>query len=197
MRNGVALRLITFVVASALLAGAGAALWFMPPQTSAEWAAWVQAAGVCAALGLALRLQYMASRQASRQADRVATLFAANMHWVFRELSDACIKRAWADFAVHRRVLQEVLAQGREVSLQQLDGSGLAMVTSLRAMGVEGLEMVATHTPQGDWHHLHRYFEKRLPSIAGWLALYGHPPESSGPTDYQGLRTSFGQFESR
>lgn len=194
MKSGVAFRWLPYLGIAGLLAGAGTALWVAPPQTSSEWAAWVQAASVLVALCLALRLQYAAGRQAARQAEQVATLFAANMHWVFRELSDACIKHAWADFAVHRRVLQEVLAQGREVSLQQIDGSGLAMVTSLRAMAVEGLEMVASHTPQGDWHELHRYFEKRLPSIAGWLALYGHPPENSGPTDYQGLRTSFGQF---
>ena len=119
------------------------------------------------------------------------------MHWVFRELNDACSKRSWLDFTVNRRMLTEILAQGREVTLQMLDGRSLAMVSSLRTIAVEALEMTEAHREGGNWVHLHQYFDKRLPSIAAWLSATGHPPESSGPTDYIGLRTSFGQIASR
>jgi hypothetical protein len=114
------------------------------------------------------------------------------MHWVFRELNDACIKRSWADYSVHRRILQEVLMQGREVTLQLLDGRSLAMVSSLRTIAVEALEKTEGHTESGNWMQLQLYFDRRLPSIAAWLSATGNPPESSGPTDYAGLRTSFG-----
>lgn len=182
---------------AAIAAGSVALLivgWFYRPSTSAEWAAWVQTAGVLLAIGWAARLQLHASRQSLRQASQVAAMFANNMHWVFRELSDACVKRSWADYAVHRRILEEVLAQGREVTLQLLDGRSLAMVTSLRTIAVEALEITEGHTATGNWPPLQVYFDRRLPSIAAWLSATGNPPESSGPTDYAGLRTSFGQL---
>jgi hypothetical protein len=180
----------------AALAAGGAGLavvaWFYRPSTSAEWAAWVQTVGVLLAIAWAARLQLQGSRQGLRQAAQVAVMFANNMHWVFRELNDACVKRSWADYAVHRRILEEILAQGREVTLQLLDGRSLAMVTSLRTIAVEALEITAAHTESGNWGVLQNYFDRRLPSIAAWLSATGHPPESSGPTDYAGLRTSFG-----
>ncbi|RZL90137.1 MAG: hypothetical protein EOP82_16510 [Variovorax sp.] len=168
--------------------------WFYRPTTSAEWAAWVQTLGVLAAIGWALRLQVVASKQGRQQAGQVAAMFATNLHWVFRELNDACGKRSWPDYTVHRRILDEILAQGREVTLQLLDGRSLAMVSSLRTIAVEALEMTQPHTETGNWAHLQHYFERRLPSIAAWLSATGNPPESSGPTDYAGLRTSFGQL---
>ncbi len=166
--------------------------WYFRPATSAEWAAWVQTLGVLAAISWAVRLQVTASRQSLRQAGQVAAMFASHMHWVFRELNDACIKRSWADYSVHRRILQEVLMQGREVTLQLLDGRSLAMVSSLRTIAVEALEKTEGFTDTGNWMQLQLYFERRLPSIAAWLSATGNPPESSGPTDYAGLRTSFG-----
>lgn len=168
--------------------------WWHPPATHADWAAWVQAFGVLVAIVWGLRLQALAARQNARQAAQVAGMFATNMHWVFRELSDACAKQAWADYAVHRRILQEILGQGREVTLQLLDGRSLAMVSSLRAIAVEALEITEAHLETGKWREMHAYFEKRLPSISAWLSATGNPPETSGPTDYVGLRTSFGQL---
>ena len=170
--------------------GMVALLWFHPPLSSAEWAAWIQTLGVVLAIVWALRLQGLAASQATRQAAQVAAMFATNMHWVFRELNDACIKRDWADYSVHGRILEEVLAQGREVTLQLLDGRSLAMVSSLRAIAVEAMECTAGHAPDGNWPQVQVYFEKRLPSIAAWLSATGNPPASSGPTDYAGLRTS-------
>lgn len=185
----------------AAIAAGGVALgvvgWFYRPATAAEWAAWVQTLGVLAALFWAVRLQVGASRQSLDQAGQVAAMFATNMHWVFRELNDACIKRSWADYAVHRRILEEILAQGREVTLQLLDGRSLAMVTSLRTIAVEALEITEGHTDAGNWPRLQHYFDRRLPSIAAWLSATGNPPESSGPTDYAGLRTSYGQLGGR
>jgi hypothetical protein len=178
----------------AIVLGLATLLWFHPPFGSAEWAAWVQTLGVVLAIMWALRLQSLAAGQGSRQAAQVAAMFATNMHWVFRELNDACIKRSWADYSVHHRILEEVLAQGREVTLQLLDGRSLAMVTSLRIIAVEALELTAGHAPDGNWQALQGYFDKRLPSIAAWLSATGHPPESSGPTDYAGLRTSYGSL---
>jgi hypothetical protein len=177
-------------VAVALVAVA----WFHRPSSSAEWAAWIQTLGVLAAILWALRLQAAAARQGFQQAGQVAAMFATNMHWVFRELNDACGKRSWADYAVHRRILDEILAQGREVTLQLLDGRSLAMVTSLRAIAVEALEMTEGHERDGDWRRLQGYFDTRLPRIGAWLSATGNPPASSGPTDYAGLRTSFGQL---
>lgn len=174
--------------------GMVALLWLHPPLGSAEWAAWIQTLGVLLAIVWALRLQGLAAGHGTRQATQVAATFATNMHWVFRELNDACIKRGWADYGVHRRILEEVLAQGREVTLQQLDGRSLAMVSSLRTMAVEALELTAGHAPNGNWPLMQAHFDKRLPSIAAWLSATGNPPESSGPTDYAGLRTSFGQL---
>jgi hypothetical protein len=66
------------------------------------------------------------------------------------------------------------------------------MVSSLRSIAVEALEITQGHTEAGNWAPLQLYFDRRLPSIAAWLSATGHPPESSGPTDYAGLRTSFG-----
>ncbi|RZL65833.1 MAG: hypothetical protein EOP81_03190 [Variovorax sp.] len=169
-------------------------LWFKRPDSSAAWAAWVQTFGVILAILWAVWLQSQAAGQGARQAGQVAAIFASNMHWVFRELSDACAKRSWADYAVHRRILGEILLQGREVTLQLLDGRSLAMATSLRAIAVEALELTESHHQQGNWTGLQVYFDKRLPSIAAWLSATGHPPESSGPTDYAGLRTSFGHL---
>lgn len=166
--------------------------WFYHPSSSAEWAAWIQSAGVLAALLWSLRLQREGSRQSLRQASHVAAMFANNMHWVFRELNDACMKRSWEDYSVHRRILEEVLVQGREVTLQLLDGRSLAMVSSLRSIAVEALEKTVGHTANGNWTPLQVYFDRRLPSIAAWMTATGNRPESSGPTDYAGLRTSFG-----
>ena len=178
----------------ALLIALAAAAWFHPPATAGEWAAWVQTLGVLAAIFWAVRLQRVAERRSFLQAGQVASLFAQNMHWVFRELNDACGKQAWADYSVHRRILEEILAQGREVTLQMLEGRSLAMVSSLRAIAVEALELTQAHVPDGNWRALQFYFDKRLPSIAAWLSATGNPPESSGPTDYAGLRTSYGQL---
>jgi len=158
------------------------------------WAPWVQAVGVLVAIGWSVRLQSLHSRQGARQAEQVAVVFAANMHWVFRELNDACIKRSWTDFVVNRRILDEILAQGREVSLPLLEGRTLAMASNLRSIGVEALELTLPHTPEGNWRHLQSYFEKRLPNIAAWLSATGNPPDANGPTDYLGLRTSFSQL---
>ncbi|MDM0105777.1 hypothetical protein QTH97_12590 [Variovorax sp. J22R24] len=166
--------------------------WFYRPSTSGEWAAWVQTLGVLAAILWAVRLQMASSKQSLLQAGQVAAMFANNMHWVFRELNDACGKRSWDDYTVHRRILHEVLAQGREVTLQLLDGRSLAMVSSLRTIAVEALEMTEGHGEDGNWGRLHNYFDRRLPSISAWMSATGNPPESSGPTDYAGLRTSFG-----
>ena len=182
----------------AAIAAGGVALgvvgWFYRPVSSADWAAWVQTVGVLLAIIWAARLQVSGSRQSLFQAGQVAAMFANNMHWVFRELNDACVKRSWADYAVHRRILEEILAQGREVTLQLLDGRSLAMVTSLRTIAVEALEITAAHTESGNRVVLPHYFDRRLPSIAAWLSATGNPPESSGPTDYAGLRTSYGQL---
>lgn len=187
---------IVLVVGAALL-GLGGVLWLAQPQSSFEWAAWIQAIGVLMALMWGAQLQREAARRSGRQADHIAALFASNMHWVFRELADACAHRNPADFRVHRRILEEILAQGREASLQQLDGRGLAMVTSLRTLAVEALEVMAAFEPEADsdWSGPQEHFERRLPSIAAWLATAGHPPEHSGPTDYHGLRTSLGQLD--
>ncbi|MEJ8826023.1 hypothetical protein WKW80_29020 [Variovorax humicola] len=177
-------------LASSLLGAA----WIFRPATASEWAAWVQVFGVLLAIGWSVRLQGLAASQGERQAAQVAAAFASNMHWVFRELSDACAKRSWADYRVHRRILEEILSQGREVTLQLLDGRSLAMVTSLRSIGVEALEMTELHDADGHWPPLQCYFEKRLPSIAAWLSATGNPSESNGPTDYAGLRTSLGSL---
>lgn len=174
-------------------AGLGLLVWFHPPLGSSDWAAWVQTFGVVLAVIWALRLQGLAAHESKRQAAQVGAMFATNLHWVFRELNDACVKRSWADYCVHRRILEEVLTQGREVTLQLLDGRSLAMVSSLRTIAVEALELTANHAQSGNWPMMQGYFDKRLPSIAGWLSATGNPPESSGPTDYAGLRTSFGQ----
>lgn len=184
----------TFKVMALVIAGLGLLVWFHPPLVSSDWAAWVQTFGVVLAVIWALRLQGLAVHESKRQAARVAAMFATNLHWVFRELNDACIKRSWADYSVHRRILEEVLAQGREVTLQLLDGRSLAMVSSLRTIAVEALELNANHAQNGNWPMMQSYFDKRLPSISGWLSATGNPPESSGPTDYAGLRTSFGQI---
>ncbi|WP_225783132.1 hypothetical protein [Xenophilus sp. Marseille-Q4582] len=185
---------LALVVGAALL-GLGAVLWVAQPQTSFEWAAWIQAIGVLMALMWGAQLQREAALRSGRQADHIAALFASNMHWVFRELADACAHGNRADVGVHRRILEEILAQGREASLQQLDGRGLAMVTSLRTLAVEALEVMAAAGPEADWPALQAHFERRLPSIAAWLATAGHPPEHSGPTDYHGLRTSMGPLD--
>jgi len=76
--------------------------------------------------------------------------------------------------------------------LQLLDGRSLAMVSSLRTIAVEALELTEGHGEDGNWSRLHNYFDRRLPSISAWMSATGNPPESSGPTDYAGLRTSFG-----
>jgi hypothetical protein len=178
---------------AAVTVALGVVGWFYRPTTSAEWAAWVQTLGVLGAIAWALRLQSVASSQSLRQAGQVAAMFAGNMHWVFRELNDACSKRSWADYCVHRRILEEILSQGREVTLQMLDGRSLAMVSSLRTIAVEALELTQGHSERGNWIQLQLYFDRRLPSIAAWLSATGNPPASSGPTDYAGLRTSFGQ----
>lgn len=172
----------------------GAIGWFYRPVTSGDWAAWIQTVGVLAAIVYAVRLQKLAAKQSERQGRQVAATFAGNMHWVFRELDDACVKRSWPDYVVHRRILSEILAQGREVTLQLLDGRSLAMVSSLRTIAVEALEVTEGHTERGNWMKIQLYFDRRLPSIAAWLSATGNPPESSGPTDYAGLRTSFGQM---
>ncbi|WP_399684319.1 hypothetical protein [Xenophilus sp.] len=181
-------------VAVACVVGLGLVVWLAAPQSALEWAAWIQAVGVLMALLWGAQLQNEAARRTQRQAQHVAALFAANMHWVFRELADACAKQSLADFLVHRRILQEILSQGREASLQQLDGRGLAMVTSLRTIAVEALEVMELVPEVPDWTALQGHFDRRLPTIVGWLSASGHPPETSGPTDYQGLRTSYGQL---
>ncbi len=61
-------------------------------------------------------------------------------------------------------------------------------------IGFEALEKTVRHAEDGNWVPLQSYFDRRLPSIAGWLTVSGNPPESSGPTDYAGLRTSFGNI---
>lgn len=172
----------------------GVIFWFYRPTTSGDWAAWVQTVGVLVAVVYAVRLQKVAAKQSQRQGRQVAAIFAGNMHWVFRELDDACVKRSWPDYIVHRRILGEILAQGREVTLQLLGGRSLAMVSSLRTIAVEALELTEGHTATGNWMQLQLYFDRRLPSIAAWLSATGNPPESSGPTDYAGLRTSFGHM---
>jgi hypothetical protein len=172
----------------------GLATWFVRPDAIESWVACVQAGGVLAAIGWSVRLQSLHANQGTRQATQVAVVFAANMHWAFRELNDACIKRSWTDFVVNRRILDEILSQGREVSLPMLEGRTLAMMSDLRAIGVEALELTLPHTPEGNWRHLQSYFDKRLPNIAAWLIATGNPPEANGPTDYRGLRTSFSQL---
>lgn len=182
------------VALAAAVVGLALVGWVFRPTSAGEWAAWVQVFGVLLAIGWSVRLQAQAAKVGRRQACLVAATFASNMHWAFRELNDACAKRSWADYKVNRRVLQEILAQGREVTLQLLDGRSLAMVTSLRSIAVEALELTELHGAEGNWPPLQVYFEKRLPSIAGWLSATGNPSESNGPTDYAGLRTSFGNL---
>lgn len=182
------------VMLVATLLGLALVGWVFRPKSAGEWAAWVQVFGVLLAIGWSLRLQAQAANAGRRQACLVAATFASNMHWAFRELNDACTKRSWADYKVNRRVLEEILSQGREVTLQLLDGRSLAMVTSLRSIAVEALELTELHGADGNWPPLQVYFEKRLPSIAGWLSATGNPSESNGPTDYAGLRTSFGNL---
>ncbi|HYP82526.1 hypothetical protein [Variovorax sp.] len=172
----------------------GVVLWFVDPREIEVWAAWVQVVGVLLAIGWSVRLQGVHAGHGARQAERVAVVFASNMHWVFRELNDACIKRSWTDFVVNRRILDEILSQGREVSLPLLEGRTLAMASNLRSIGVEALELTLPHTPEGNWRNMQSYFEKRLPNIAAWLSATGNPPDANGPTDYRGLRTSFSQL---
>jgi hypothetical protein len=184
---------LVVIAGLALLLVAGGA-WLAHPMDAFAWAAWVQATGVIAAIWWSVRLQARQSEQATLQATQVAVVFAGNLHWVFRELNDACSKRSWADFVVNRRILEEILSQGRNVPVQMLEGRSLAMVSSLRTIGVEALEVTLGHQANGDWRELQSYFSKRLPSISAWLSATGNPPESNGPTDYLGLRTSFSQM---
>ncbi|MDM0112091.1 hypothetical protein QTI66_08015 [Variovorax sp. J22R133] len=179
---------------AALIAALALCAWVVHPEGSMEWAAWVQTFGVLVAIGWSVRLQSLHASQGTRQAGQAAALFASNMHWVFRELNDACIKQSWPEYVVNRRILHEILSQGREVTLPLLEGRSLAMVTSVRAIGVEALEVTEAHNESGNWRYLQVYFDKRLPSIAAWLSATGNPPENSGPTDYVGLRTSFSQL---
>lgn len=181
-------------VVAAIALGLALVGWWFRPTTAGEWAAWVQVFGVLLALAWSVRLQARAIGLGQHQAAQVAATFASNMHWAFRELNDACGKRSWADYQVNRRILEEIFAQGREVTLQQLDGRSLAMVTSLRSIAVEALELTQLHGADGNWPPLQVYFEKRLPSIAAWLSATGNPAESNGPTDYAGLRTSIGNL---
>lgn len=182
------------VVAVALVMALAAAAWLASPMDAAGWAAWTQTAGVVAAIWWSVRLQARQAEQGILQATRVAVVFATNMHWAFRKLNDASAKRSWSEFVVNRRILDEILAQGRNVPVQMLEGRALAMVSTLRAMGVEALEVTVQHRADGDWRDLQNYFSKRLPSISAWLSATGNPPESNGPTDYLGLRTSFSQL---
>ncbi|SFM41252.1 hypothetical protein [Variovorax sp. OV329] len=184
----------TLALMAGLLLALAVGAWLAYPMNAVAWAAWVQAAGVIAAIWWSVRLQERQSGQAMRQANQVAAIFAANFHWVFRELNDACAKRSWPDYVVNRRILEDILSQGRNVPVQALEGRSLAMVSSLRAIGVEALEVTLGHQANGDWRELQTYFAKRLPSIAAWLSATGNPPESNGPTDYLGLRTSFSQL---
>jgi len=186
------LRLKAVITAS--IASLALCAWVLHPEGSAVWAAWVQTIGVLVAIGWSVRLQSLQASQGTHQSAQAAALFATNMHWVFRELNDACIKQSWHEYMVNRRILHEILSQGREVPLQLLQGRTLAMVTSVRAIGVEALEVTEAHTDTGNWRYLSMYFDKRLPSIAAWLSATGNPPENSGPTDYVGLRTSFSQL---
>jgi len=181
-------------IAGALMLALSVGAWLAYPMDAVAWAAWVQAAGVIAAIWWSVGLQARQSQLSILQATRVAVVFATNMHWAFRKLNDASAKRSWAEFVVNRRILDEILAQGRNVPVQMLEGRALAMVSSLRAMGVEALEVTVGHQPDGDWRDLQTYFSKRLPSISAWLSATGNPPESNGPTDYLGLRTSFSQL---
>ena len=182
---------ITGLALSLLLA---LAAWFARPMDAAAWAAWVQAAGVLAAIFWSVWLQAGQAQHGTRQAAQVAVVFAVNMHWIFRELNDACAKRSWPDFLVNRRILEDILGQGRNVPVQLLEGRRLAMVSCLRTLGVEALEVMLAHEPGGDWREMQSHFGKRLPSIAAWLSVTGNPPESNGPTDYFGLRTSLSQL---
>ena len=182
------------VIGVALLLALAAAAWLAHPMDATAWAAWAQATGVVVAIWWSVRLQARQSEQSVLQATRVAVVFATNMHWAFRKLNDASAKRSWSEFLVNRRILDDILAQGRNVPVQMLEGRALAMVSTLRAMGVEALEVTVGHQPNGDWHDLQTYFSKRLPSISAWLSATGNPPESNGPTDYLGLRTSFSQL---
>ncbi|RYF69980.1 MAG: hypothetical protein EOO29_32560 [Comamonadaceae bacterium] len=184
-----------FFIAAVAVLGLGGVLWVAQPQSSFEWAAWIQAIGVIMALIWGAQLQRDAARRSGRQAEHIAALFASNLHWVFRELADASAQCNRADLLVHRRILEEILLQGREASLQQLDGRGLAMVTSLRTLAVEALEVMVIQPTDRDWPALQEHFERRLPSIAAWLSAAGHPPELSGPTDYHGLRTSLSPLD--
>ncbi len=174
----------------ALMAGA----WLAYPMDAVGWAAWVQTAGVVTAIWWSVRLQARQADQHVLQATRVAVVFATNLHWAFRRLNDASGNRSWPEFVVNRRILDEILSQGRNVPVHMLEGRALAMVSSLRAMGVEALEVSAAHQPNGDWREMQSYFAKRLPSISAWLSANGSPPESNGPTDYLGLRSSFSQI---
>src|SRR5688572_7916896 len=184
----------TVIAGIALLLLLALAALLAHPMEAAAWAAWVQALGVLAAIFWSVQLQARQAQQGALQAAQVAAVFAVNMHWVFRELNDASAKRSWPDFLVNRRILEDILGQGRNVPVQMLEGRRLAMVSSLRTLGVEALEVMLAHEPDGNWRELQLHFGKRLPSIAGWLSATGNPPESNGPTDYLGLRTSLSQL---
>jgi hypothetical protein len=184
----------TVIAGGALLLLLALAALLARPMEATAWAAWVQALGVLVAIFWSVRLQAWQAQQGTRQAAQVAVVFAVNMHWVFRELNDACAKRSRPDFLVNRRILEDILGQGRHVPVQMLEGRPLAMVSSLRTLGVEALEVMLAHEPGGDWRELQLHFGKRLPTISGWLSASGNPPESNGPTDYRGVRTSLSQL---
>ncbi len=158
----------------------------LPPATAAEWAAWVQTLGVLLGhrLGGAAAAPGLPGKGLG-QAAQVAAMFATNMHWVFRELNDACVKRSWADYAVHRRVLEEILAQGREVTLATAgrplagDGDQPAHASPSRRS-----EITEAHTAAGSWPHLQLLFRPPAAEHRG-LAVGNRP--SAGKQRADGL----------
>ena len=106
------------------------------PPGCRPWACWRRSSGRCGC-------SRWPRRRACARPGRWRRCSRPTCTGSFASSTTPAASAAGPTIAVHRRILEEILAQGREVTLQMLDGRSLAMVSSLRTIAVEALEMTA------------------------------------------------------
>lgn len=142
---------VTILVAAVF----GLALYQFPPHDSAGTAAWMQAFGSIAAIGLAVWLQYKASGDRQRQAAQVAEVFARQLLTSFDSLQLASRNKNDHDSAEIRskwQLLEDTLSI--QVPLGELTPDYVEMVLTLRGIAIKAqTDDVKGLKIHGDWRH--------------------------------------------
>jgi hypothetical protein len=141
----------------------GVQVWcFKSSLSISDWAAWVQAIGSIAALGVAIWVSKSGERAQRAEALLAAQAFVSGLVNCFRELKQAAAENSIPMTRGSRAQLEELVLIGRDVPLSRLPLKAVSAVLVLRTGAARTLPQIDETLRTNAFEGMPEYFEKRI-----------------------------------